>query len=101
MKEAGTSCERLLPGSHRMQGGRFQVTKFKLIQIRTLNADNEENVMVLGKEKWEDLFGNSMDITSFNRFSLESSSENDNDIDINCNNKKRQTWTKTLNTAVM
>ena len=77
------------------------MTKLKLIQIRTLNADNEENVMVLGKEKWEDLFGNSMDITSFNRFSLESSSENDNDIDINCNNKKRQTWTKTLNTAVM
>ena len=77
------------------------MTKLKLIQIRTLNADNEENVMVLGKEKWEDLFGNSMDITSFNRFSLESSSENGNDIDINCNNKKRQTWTKTLNTAVM
>ena len=77
------------------------MTKLKLIQIRTLNADNEENVMVLGKEKWEDLFGNSMDITSFTRFSLESSSENDNDIGINCNNKKRQTWTKTLNTAVM
>ena len=38
-----------------------------------------------------------MEITSFNRFSCESS----NDIDINYNNKERQTWTKTLNTAVM
>ena len=40
-----------------------------------------------------------MAITSFNRFSCESS--NEDDIDINYNNKERQTWTKTLNTAVM
>ena len=30
-----------------------------------LNVDNEDNVMVLGEEKWEDLFGNSMEMTSF------------------------------------
>ena len=63
------------------------------------NADNEDNVMVLGEEEWEDFFGNSMEITSFNGFSCESS--NEDDIDINYNNKERQTWTKTLNTAVM
>ena len=40
-----------------------------------------------------------MEITSFNGFSCESS--NEDDIDINYNNKERQTWTKTLNTAVM
>ena len=40
-----------------------------------------------------------MEITSFNGFSSESS--NEDDIDINYNNKERQTWTKTLNTAVM
>ena len=40
-----------------------------------------------------------MAITSFNRFSCESL--NEDDIDINCNNKERQTWTKTLNIAVM
>ena len=55
--------------------------------------------MVLGEEEWEDLFGNSMEITSFNGFSCESS--NEDDIDINYNKKERQTWTKTLNTAVM
>ena len=55
-------------------------------------------MMVLGKE-WEDLFGNSMEITSFNDFSCESS--NEYDIDIDYNNKERQTGTKILNTAVM
>ena len=40
-----------------------------------------------------------MEITSFNGFSCESL--NEDDIDINYNNKERQTWTKTLNTAVM
>ena len=54
--------------------------------------------MVLGEKEWEDLFGNSMKITSFNGFSCESS--NEDDIAINYNNKERQTWTKTLNTAV-
>ena len=38
--------------------------------------------MVLGEEEWEDLFGNSMEITSFNWFSYESSS-NEDDIGIN------------------
>ena len=55
------------------------------------NADNEDNVMVLAEEEWEDLFGNSMEITSFNGFSCESS--NEDDIDINYNDKKRQSWT--------
>ena len=64
-----------------------------------MNADNEDNIMLLREEEWEDLFGNSMEITSFNGFSCESSSEDD--ININYNNNERQTWTKTLNTAVM
>ena len=50
--------------------------------------------MVLGEEEWENLFGNSMEITSFNRFSFGSLSEDDI-------NKKGQTWTKTMNKAVM
>ena len=55
--------------------------------------------MVFGEEEWEDLIGNRMEITSFNGFSCESS--NEDYISINYNNKKRQTWKKTLNTAVM
>ena len=55
--------------------------------------------MVLGEEEWENYFGNSMEITGFNGFSCESPIEDD--IGINFNNKERQTWTKTLNTAVM
>ena len=76
-------------------GGRNQATTNKT----PFNADNEDNAMVLGEKECEDLFGNSMEITSFNGFSCESS--NEDDIDINYNNKKRQSWTKTLNTAVM
>ena len=53
--------------------------------------------MVLGEE-WEDLFRNSMKITSFNGFSCESS--NKDDISINYNDKERETWTKTLNMVV-
>ena len=64
-----------------------------------MNADNEDYVMVLGEEELEDLFGNSMIITSFNGFSCESS--NEDDIDINYQNKERQTWAKTLNAAAM
>ena len=68
VKEAGTSCEGLSPGSLGMQGqvpgGHNQATMNKT----TLNADNEDNVMALGEE-WEDLFGISMKITSFNGFS--------------------------------
>ena len=98
MKEAETSCECLLANSFKMQGqascSHNQVTTNKT----PLNAYNEDSEMVLGKEVWEDLFGNSMEITSFNAFSCESSIEDD--IDIYYNNKERQTWTKTLNTAV-
>ena len=99
VKLGGTSCEGLWHGSFRMQGqvpdGRNQAT----MNRTSLNADNRDNVMVSGEEEWKDLFGNSMDIASFNGFSCGSS--NEDDIDINCNNKERQTWTKTLNTAVM
>ena len=99
MKEAGTSCEGLSPSRLGMQGqvpeGCNQATTNKT----NLNADNEDNVMVLGEEEWKDLFENSMEITRFNGFSSESSSEDD--IDINNNNKERQTWPKTMNTAVM
>ena len=55
--------------------------------------------MVLREEEWEDLFRNSMEITSFNGLSCESS--NEDNININYNNKERQTLTKTLNTTVM
>ena len=79
--------ERQVPGSHN------QATTNKT----PLNA--EDNVMILGEKEWEDLFGNSMDITSFNGFSCEST--NEDYTDINYNNKERQTWTKILNTAVM
>ena len=91
------SCEGLSPSSLRMQGqvpgSCNQATTNKTLQ----NADNEDYVIVLGE--WEDLFGNSMKITSFNRFSCESS--NEDNIHINCNNEKRQKWTKTLNIAAM
>ena len=40
-----------------------------------------------------------MEITSFNGFLSESSS--DDDIDITYNNTERQTWTKTMSAAVM
>ena len=49
--EAGISCEGLLPSILRMQeqalGGRSQATMNKT----PLNADNEDNVMVLGEEE--------------------------------------------------
>ena len=58
VKEAGISCEGLLPSSLGLQrqipGGGNQATTNKIL----LNADNEDNVMVLGEEEWEDLFGN-------------------------------------------
>ena len=62
-----------------------------------MNVDNEDNVMVIGEEKWEDLFRNRMEITGFNGFSCDSPSKDD--IDIAYNDKERQTWT--LNTPVM
>ena len=94
VKEAGTSCKGLSPDSFGMQG-QFSGSRNQATTNKTpLNADSEDNVMVLGEEEWEDLFGNSMEITSFNGFSCESS--NEDDVDINYNNKERQTWTKTL-----
>ena len=99
MKEVGTSSEGLSPCSLGMQGqvpgGRNQATTNKA----PLNADSEDNAMVLGEEEWEDFFGNSMEITSCYGFSCELS--NKDDIDINYNNKGKQTLTSTLNTAVM
>ena len=65
----------------KVPGSRNQATTNKT----PLNADNEDNVMVLGEE-WEDLFGSN--IESFNGFSCESS--NEDNIDINYNNKKRR-----------
>ena len=66
VKDAGTSCEGLLPSSLGMQGqvpgSRNQATANKT----PLKAENEDNVMVLAEEEWEDLFGNSMEITIFN-----------------------------------
>ena len=78
-----------------VSGGCTQVTTNKT----PLNADNEDNVTVLVEEEWEDLLGNSVEITNFNGFSCASS--NEDDIDINYNNKERQTWTTILNTTVM
>ena len=99
VKEARTSCEGLSPGSLGMQGqvpgGHNQATTNKT----PLNADNEDNVMVLEEEQREGLFANSMEVTSFNGFSCEPL--NEDDIDNGCNNKERKTWSKTLNTAVM
>ena len=99
VKKAGTSCIGLSPDNLGMQGqvlgSRHQATTNKI----PLDANNVDNVMVLGEKEQEDLFGNSMQITSFNWFSCESSIEGD--IDINYNNNERQTWTKTLNTALM
>ena len=99
MKQAGTSCEGLSPGSRGMHGQVPGDPNQTTMNKTPLIADNKNNVMVLGEEEWEDLFGNSMEITSFNRFSCGSSKEDN--IGINYNNKERQTWTKTLNTAVM
>ena len=60
--EHGTSCEGLTLGSFGMQGqvpgDRNQAATNKT----PFNAGNEDNVMVLGEEEWEDLFGNSMEI---------------------------------------
>ena len=96
VKEAATSCEVLSPSSLGMQGQGPRSHNQAATNRTPLNADNEDNVMVSGEER-ENLFGNTMEITSFNGFSCESSI----DIDINHNNKERQTQTKTLNTAVM
>ena len=89
------SCPAVLECRGQVPGGRNQATTNKT----PLNADNEDNVMVLGEEEWEGLFANSMEVTSFNGFSCEPL--NEDDIDNGCNNKERKTWSKTLNTAAM
>ena len=99
VKETGTSCEGLSPGSFGLQGQVPGSSNEATTNKTPLDADSEDNVMVLGEEEWEDLFGNRMEITSFNGFSCESS--NEDDIDISNNKNERQTWTKTLNTAIM
>ena len=72
VKEAGTSSEGLSPGNLGMQG-HIPGSHNKVATNKTpLNADNEDNVIVLGEEEWEDLFENGMEITSFNGFSSES-----------------------------
>ena len=78
-------------------GGRFQQVLIKLLWVRPLWMQSIK--IALGEEEQKDLFGNSMEITSFNGFSCESSNE---DININYNNKERQTWTRAIiNTTVM
>ena len=99
VNETGTSCEGLLPGSLGMRGQVPGGQNLATTNKTPLNAANEGNVMVLREEEWEDIFGNSMEITRFNGFSCESS--NEDDININSNNKETQTGTKTLNTAIM
>ena len=89
MKEAGTSHEGLLPSHLRVQGQVRSSCNQATMNKTPLNADNEDNMMVLGEEEREGLFGNSMEITSFNRFSCESS--NEDDINVNYNSKERQT----------
>ena len=56
-----------------------------------MNADSEDNVMALGEEK-TDLFRDSMQITVMGLPK--------DDISITYN-KERQTWTKTLNAAII
>ena len=97
MKETATSCVGLSLGSLEMEGkvpgGRNQTTT-----NTPLNALNEDNVMVV-EEEWDNLFGNSMEIASFNGFLCELS--NEDDININHGNKERQTWRRTFNTSVV
>ena len=90
VKEAGTSGEGPSPSSLRMQGQGLVSFNQVTLNETSLNAGNEDNVI-----EWEDLFGNSMEITNFNGSSCESS--NEEETVINYNNKERQTWSKTLN----
>ena len=96
VKEAGISCKGLSFNSIRMQGQVLGSCNQATTNKTLSNRNNEYNVMVLGEEEWDDLIGNCMEITSFIGFSCESSNEN-----VNYNKKERQTWTKTLSTAVM
>ena len=61
--------------------GRFQCGVNQATTNKTpLNAHNEDKVMALGEEEWEDLFGNGIESTSFNGYSCESSSQDDINI---------------------
>ena len=75
VKEDETSCKSFSPGSlgihGEVPGGRNRAATNET----PLNAENEGYVMVLGEGEWKDLFGNSMEITSFNGFSCESSNK--------------------------
>ena len=51
IKEAGTSCERLLPGSLRMQGQVSGIRNQANMNKTLLNADNDDNVMILQGEE--------------------------------------------------
>ena len=51
VKEAGTSCEGLSPGSLRMQGHVPGSHNQATMNKTPLNADYEGNVMVLGEEE--------------------------------------------------
>ena len=62
IKEAETSCEGLLPASFGMQGWVPGSCNQATTNKTPLNTDNGDNVMILGEEEWEDLFGNSMEI---------------------------------------
>ena len=64
MKEDGPSCE----GSLRIQGQIPGIRNQATMNKTSLNADNEDNVMVLGEKEREDLFENNIEITSFNGF---------------------------------
>ena len=68
IKETGTSCEGLLPGSFGLQGQVPGSSNEATTNKTPLNADSEDNVMVFGGEEWEDLFGNRMEITSLMGF---------------------------------
>ena len=69
VKEAETSCEGLSPGRLGMQGQVPSGRNHATTNNTPLMTGNEDNVMVLGEEEWEDLLGNSPEITSFNKFS--------------------------------
>ena len=48
-------------------GGRNQAT----VNKTRLNADNEDDVMILGEEKWEDLIASSMEIQALMGFDVD------------------------------
>ena len=51
IKEAGTSCEGLLPGSLRMQGQVSGIRNQANMNKTLLKADNDDNVIILHGEE--------------------------------------------------